>query len=230
MKSVLLLALLLFSITLHPLAAQDRVVYTVDDYSKLDVGGVFDVYLRQGDTPSVAFEADEDILDNLKAEVQGGRLVLSMKGNPVRLRTLFKDVNVKAYVTFTELEAIELHGAADLRGESTVRGEALKIYVHGASDMRLEVDVRDLDVRISGAADVRLEGRTDVQRAHISGAADYYAYQLRSERTEVQVSGAADAKVQAREELDAQASGAAEVRYKGSPARTRLSGDVRRSD
>ncbi|SDL05435.1 Putative auto-transporter adhesin, head GIN domain [Catalinimonas alkaloidigena] len=199
--------------------AQSREKRTIRSFSELEISGIYEVYLRQGNTESLELEADEDVMDKLITENKGDRLVLRMEH--VRMNQ-YKNRKVKAYITCRRLDRIEMSGATHLQGETPLHTKALAIGISGAGDVRLEIDTESLEASISGAGDLRVTGRTGEQRVEISGAGDYKSYDLASRRAEVRVSGAGSANVTVSEEIDAHASGAGNVYYKGSPSRTNV--------
>ena len=62
-----------------------------------------------------------------------------------------------------------------------------------------------------------LEGKASSQRAGVSSAGEYMGYDLDCEETYVRASSAGSARVSASKKIDAKASSAGSVKYKGNP-------------
>ena len=48
-------------------------------FSAIEIGGVLNVYLEQGDTEALTVEADENLLDIIETENRGKTLVIRLK-------------------------------------------------------------------------------------------------------------------------------------------------------
>jgi hypothetical protein len=90
---------------------------------------------------------------------------------------------------------------------------------------------RDLEVDVSGGADVILIGSTEYLKAETSGGSDLKAMDLIAQRAELRASGGSDIKIHVEDELDAKASGGADIIYTGNPGivntSTSASGDIK---
>lgn len=104
--------------------------------------------------------------------------------------------------------------------------EVVELEASGATHMEVDLGwVEDLWVTASGASVVEAWGAADRAYATVSGASLYDALDLETLDVRASVSGASEARVWARDYLDADASGASRVRFKGRPVVTaRVSG------
>jgi len=89
------------------------------------------------------------------------------------------------------------------------------LEVSGAGDINMELNAPAVTASVSGAGSVNLKGETKSFDLELTGAGKAHCYELLSESTKVDISGAADADVYAGTKLDAQVSGAGNVKYKG---------------
>jgi hypothetical protein len=74
-----------------------------------------------------------------------------------------------------------------------------------------------LRLDISGASEVELMGTATSFSGECSGASELDAYEFVIKHCEIDVSGAADARINVTDMLEVEVSGAASVKYKGSP-------------
>jgi hypothetical protein len=92
-----------------------------------------------------------------------------------------------------------------------------KIGLHatGASSIKLDLDAPSVDAELSGASHMSLSGTTKDFTADGSGASRLKCFGLMAENTNVDMSGASNAEVFASVTLDADASGASHIIYRG---------------
>ncbi len=164
----------------------------VEDFSAIDVGGVFNVEIVTGKDFSVNVEADDNLLPYIQTEVSGDTLEISTNerissNNPILVR-----------ITAPDISEIKASGAS-------------KVSIIGVKNSDLAIDQ-------SGVSEVTATGETSKLKAELSGSSVLKARELRSENADLDVSGASRAHVFATSDLTAEASGASSVTYSGNPA------------
>lgn len=219
MKRFILLILII--ITAFSLNAQNVVydenaeVRTVEKFSGIEVSGAVFLYLSQGNTPGVAVSAgDEKYNDKIKTEVRNGVLKISVDGG-VWNGFNWTNRKLRAYVTATEINSLDISGASYVSISGTLQSDNLKMDVSGASEMKGTVNVNRLNIDISGASVMRLAGMAKAGIIDASGAAKVNSYSLIIDNCKVTSSGAANIRVTVNNELNADASGGSSVYYKG---------------
>ncbi len=183
----------------------------IKNFTRLDISGNFDVFLQHGRNPEIKIEADENLQDIIKVRQAGSLVIIDAEQNIVRAK------KKSLYITYTDLEKLELSGAVDIRSESTVDVKSLSIFSSGAVEMRLDIEADQLHIDVSGATDCNLQGIVERVELELSGAGDFNAIELETKELAVTMSGAGHAKVWATDELHVDISGAGSVRYKGNP-------------
>ncbi len=186
--------------------------HTVSSFKNVDVSGAIDLYVAQGDTKPVKIETDENLLQYIEVEQHGDRIEIRSREG-INLRPTSK---IKVYVTSPTYSEIEVSGASNIIGQTkVVNTERLKMGVSGAGDIIMDVDAPAVNAEVSGAGSVNLKGQTKTLDLSLTGAAKAHCYELLSENTRVEISGAGEADVYASVKLDAEVSGAGSVSYKG---------------
>jgi hypothetical protein len=182
------------------------VEHKVNNFSALEVGAAFKVYLEKADAPMVRIETDENLHEQIVLRVRGGKLSIDSRGisNPTKL-----DV----HVFYTELTSVEAGGASSLISNTPIEAREFLLDVSGAAKATLDVDVDQLISSISGASKVTLEGTADTHITEVSGASSLNAVALMTGVTRARVSGAARARVTATEKIDSDVSGAGKLEY-----------------
>jgi len=171
---------------------------TFTDFDKVDVSDAFTVDISQGDTFSVLIRIDENVVQYLEVVKEGSMLKIGLKPGYI-----VQAVTLQAEITMPELTGLDLSGASD----GTITGfkstKALDVELSGASSLQGDIEAGDARFDVSGASDVSLSGSG--QDATI-----------RADAT-VEATGASTVTVNPSGRLDAEASGASDVYYLGSP-------------
>lgn len=183
-------------------------------YHGINVSSAFDVYLTQGNEEAIAVSAAETkFRDRIKVEVKDGILHVKYESEGKFWNTGNK--KLKAYISFKEIDKLYISGACDVFINGSLKANQLDIRQSGASDLKGKLEVRILTVDLSGASDMLVSGSAEDLTIDASGACDFKGFEFITETCRARVSGASDVKITVNKELSAHASGASDVRYKG---------------
>jgi len=218
MKRILLPLLLV--IALHSIGfAQKTIndpnaeVREAKNFHAIELSSAFDVYLTQSNEESVAVSAAEaKYQENIKVDVRGGVLIVRYD-NKGKWNSGNK--KLKAYISFKQLDRLNVSGACDVYVVEDWKADNLKIDLSGASNLKGKLDAAKLMVDQSGASDMTLSGTVGQLNIEASGASEFKGFDLAVDYCNAKASGASDIKITVNKELSAEASGASDVRYKG---------------
>jgi len=185
---------------------------TVSNFTKLDVGGAFKIYLSQGDQEKLVIDADKDEMEEIVTEVIGNKLKIYTKSG---WGNRFHEMSI--YLTFKNLEYIGFSGAVEVVGENALTFTDLEMNVSGAAEIDLEMKAERFEAEFSGASELDFRGTCKTGYIELSGASEINAEGLEFQDLNIEVSGASEAKVWATGSLSIDASGASDIKYKGSP-------------
>ena len=163
----------------------------VSGFKAIKVRGALNVEITAQKDFSVAVEADDNLLEHIRTEIDNGTLEIWSEGK-ISPKT---SINVK--VSMPELNAVDIAGASNAV-VSNVKSDSIKIEVHGASKVKIDGEATNLKSEASGASKIDAES-------------------LRVENAEVEANGASKTIVQAINEVKADASGASTIYYTGDP-------------
>lgn len=181
-------------------------------FTAIKISDAIDLYLSQSESESLAVSAaTREMMDGIKTFVDGDVLNISFDGSKGKM----KNKKLVVYLSFVNLTTIEATGASDISIAGTFKGKSLELKLSGASDFKGNVILNDLNIHSSGASDVRLSGKAVNLRIESSGASDIKAYDLEVEHCTAHASGASDINVTVNSEVNAVASGASNISYKG---------------
>ncbi len=187
---------------------QDR---KVGSFTAIDVSSAFKVYLTQGTTNSVIVEADENLMQYIEVRTEGNTLIVKSTKN------IYHAEKENIYITFTELNNIDVSGAVDIFTQGKISGQELSISTSGASDGEMELAYNKVKISSSGASKLKLTGAAEDVSVDFSGASELHAYDYTVGSMDVEISGAGEAHVNVSKSLKASISGAGDIRYKGTP-------------
>lgn len=190
-------------------------VRNLKGYTTVDVSGAIDLYLSQGTEDAVAVSASSaEIIGRIRTEMRGSTLRIYFDGKGLNWKK-WGNHKMKAYVTFKQLSSIEASGACNVKVSGKIRQDLLKIEMSGASDFKGDMEVDDLKLEASGASRITVNGSVKMLGVNANGASDIRGYDINAEQCKVDASGASVVRVTVNKELNATASGASSIYYKG---------------
>jgi len=188
----------------------------VNDFDRISISGSGEVIVTQGESESLSIETDDNVMDHIEAEVEGGTLKLGMKDGI----NLISTTRLVFYVGVDDLAGLSISGSGDVESEKIDAGH-LEVQISGSGDVMIaSLTADELKAEISGNGEIDLAGDVAAQDVDISGSGKYLAGDLCSESVKVSVSGSGDATVCATETLDVSVSGSGSVNYYGRPSLT----------
>lgn len=201
----------------------------------IDIGGAFEVKIRQGEETGVILNIPARYKDHLTVSLNAaGKLKVGFKG---ALRGGGRHDRYVAEIVCSSLEDIDLSGACCLNGEGDFYGEKLSISLSGAATVKIGGDIEvngKLEVNLSGASNFKgrifapavkaelsgascftLSGNAVSGTLTVSGAAQAYMGDFSFRDLNASASGASHLKVCANEQMNISGTGAARIFYKG---------------
>jgi hypothetical protein len=212
-----ILVTLVFFVSALAAHGQQSEVREVGSFRGIRAAEGIDVYLRKGDKESVRVEVGGDTeLSHVVTEVSGDYLRIHLREGRFR-----RNVNARVFVTYRDINRISASSAANVYTEGVLQARTLEIECASAGSVELNVDIGELEVRVSSAGDVELEGKAGKGDFEVSSAGEIDAYDLSVDILSVEASTAGSAKVNVVKELNATASTAANIRFRGNPTKSR---------
>jgi len=219
-------------------------VRKVDHFTKVNVSSAITLYLSQGKEEAVAVSAgDEKFTARIRTEVRDGVLKIYVE-NGAWNSWNWGNRKLKAYVTIVDIDGLHASGASSVKvsdplkarnnfdlevsGASTVKFDGgvtagkIDMQIDGASNFRSSVTADDVKVNLSGASQADVSGKSGGLNIEASGASGFNGYGLETENCTAEASGASTVRITVNKKLDAQASGASGIDYKGDAVITNL--------
>ncbi len=188
---------------------------SVSSFTGVDVSGGLDIYVKQDSATSVTIETDANLQQYIITRVEDGVLHIYQENNT----SIEGTKGITIHVSSPSFNRFEASGACDIRSENKIQHtNEIKLHATGASNIELDLNAPKVSADISGASGIKLSGTTKDLMINASGASNAKCYELMTENADVDLSGASSANVFASVKINGEASGASDVRYKGSAA------------
>lgn len=196
----------------------------IENFNQVELKDFGTLLLYRGEQESLTVEADEALIDDLKAEVSNETLYLGIDDDWVgRIGKAFTAIfsspkpSLIYKLTCKDLSLINITGKCDLECDS-FKTNHLKLKVSGLGNLSFSnLACEDLEVTISGRGDFTAAGHATHHRLKISGSAEVNTPNLISESMNIVITGQGNATVHVIQDLDITISGLGQVNYYGQP-------------
>ncbi|NJO91955.1 MAG: hypothetical protein HC831_25535, partial [Chloroflexia bacterium] len=101
----------------------------------VEVENGIDLYISQGNSETLKIEADQNLHQYVKTEMEGDNLRISLSKIVRKAKTL------RVYLTVKQIKGIGVSGGSDLYTETKLESNSLSIICSGGSDAKIEVEV-----------------------------------------------------------------------------------------
>lgn len=186
--------------------------YDINDFSELYIEGGYKVFLEQGSRCGLTVKATgDDVFDVLQVKQFGDELRLDVE------REKFDFDRINLYITFKNLEKVEIEGGVSLKTKGYIDLEDFYMHVEGGA--KIEMDLKANDIKIYGEGGVLfdLSGVAESLNVKVTGAGHVDAEDLKTKDVIFYIEGVGTGSVYATQSLDAKIEGVGKIKYKGDP-------------
>ena len=144
-----------------------------------------------------------------------------MDGNELKIDTkdgyrLRPNKGIKIYISSPNFSKVRLSGSGDIISQNRITGkDKIELAVSGSGNIKVDLDAPAVDAEMSGSGNINLSGMAKHFEGKLSGSGNISAMDLKTEETEIRISGSGNADVFASEKLNVKVTGSGDVRYKG---------------
>jgi Putative auto-transporter adhesin, head GIN domain len=168
------------------------------------------IFITQGGNFEVVVRGEENIIDLLELDVQNDTWVIEFS-------RCVKNYDLEIFITMPVVELLSISGSGEMTGENFIETEDIVLRISGSGSICMGLLAENIDGKISGSGEIELEGEAENLDFSISGSGDLRAFDLITEKADINISGSGDAAVHVLEVLDVAISGSGNVFYKGNP-------------
>jgi len=210
----MLLSTVLFAQTINDANAEPR---NLSGFHVIKISNAFTVYISQGNEDAVAISASKaEYREKIITKVENGVLIIRFDDDKKFWKGWNGDkTKLKAYISVKKIDRLDVSGACDVFFEEGISSEDLTVRLSGASDLKGKIDAKKLSFDISGASDATISGNAAELSVEASGASDFKGFDMTTNYCTAEASGASSVNITVNKELNAKASGASSVRFKG---------------
>jgi hypothetical protein len=214
LMAMLVSAVLFAQKTINDPNAEPR---NLSGFHAIKISNAFDVYISQGNEDAVAISASKaEYREKIITKVENGVLIIRFDDDKKFWKGWNGDkTKLKAYISVKKLDKLDVSGACDVYFEDGISAEELYVNLSGASDLKGKIEAKKLRFVISGASDATISGNAADLSIDASGASDFKGFEMVTNYCTAEASGASSVNITVNKELNAKASGASSVRFKG---------------
>ncbi len=188
----------------------------ISGFHGISVSSGIDLFLTQKNVEEVFVEAKSDDFDKIITEVEGGILKIYIKDKSWP-HLNWNNEPRKVFVSFKTLDQLHVSAGSDVNSQSVLKLDKFELDVSSGSDVKLELDARQIRVDSSSGSDVSLNGKAEVAEVSASSGSDISAGDLEIKKCNASVSSGSDISIRVTEELNADASSGSDISYSGNP-------------
>jgi hypothetical protein len=223
MKANLLVPILLLSIILESCTLNFSKKYEesisdnrdIEGTSKLKVSGIFNLYLSQGDKPTLRIEGDEKLVKKLNVTLNGDWLELDFE--KVNENFFKKNSKLDIYLTLSKLEDFVFEGVGNIKTEGSFDVQDISIKGDGVGNLNLELQANTIKAVFSMLGNINLRGTVNDISLSNDGLGNVDAGDLIAQNMTLTSSGIGRVAVHCEGNLSITVDGIGAVSYKGNP-------------
>ena len=167
--------------------------YRVDNFTKVQISGPFDVtYEQRSGKPTVVVSSSDGIPEELDAWVEGKTLHIGFRGNKV---SFFFLPDIKVKVTSEQLDEVKINGSGDFEQLGEMKTESMTVSIVGSGDVKMNnVNCTGLlKTQVTGSGDLAVQQATCARaEVSISGSGDVKLHRLKSATLKGSIKGSGD--------------------------------------
>lgn len=186
----------------------------LDHVTQLYVSGIFNLYLSQGDKPSLRIDGDEELVKKLKVVQDGEKLELKfeeIKNN------LFGDSRPDVYLTLSELEHLEFDGVGNIKSQNSFQVDKIRLEGNGVGNILLQFEAQEIDAEFNLMGNMTIKGNSKMIKLENEGIGNIEASGLTAEEMTLTSNGIGKVAVHCTGDLSITVNGIGAVSYTGNP-------------
>jgi len=188
---------------------QNRIISP--DFTAIEVSQGIVVSLTMSKETTMSLEADENLHDLIITEVEDGILHIYSEDN------IWRSTALKIYLTTAIVDRIKTSSGAEVISENTITADDFEVKSSSGSGVKLMLNVSELSCDTSSGSHAKLKGSANHFIANSSSGSSINAKELSSKTCNADASSGSNISVNVSDNLEANASSGASIKYTGSP-------------
>ena len=196
---------------------------SVSSFDQLDVNGIFNLLLIQGNKEEVKIEADDNIQPYFEVKNEGSKLVIQMKKDlNIHSKKDHENLKWKVYVTFKKLKSMDLKTVGNITSDANLNFDNLEIDNKSVGNIDLELTAQNLNIENKSVGNVKLGGKAESAVIKNKGVGSIKAGSFVVQKMDIDNTGIGSAEVNAQKELKVKDSFMGKVTNKGNATIRRM--------
>lgn len=203
-----------FKINAQKLKGNGNVVekqYQVASFQQLNINGVFNTFITQGEENAVTVETDENLVSTIEIVEQDNKLIVRSK----KKTNIKKVTKMNVYITLTNLEEMIVEGVGNVKCDAPLNLQDLKMKISNVGNTTMLLNCTQLDAKFSSVGNINFEGEAESANLEISGTGGVNALDFEVGNLVVDNSSIGNVKIYATKTLEINSSGIGNLHYKG---------------
>jgi hypothetical protein len=186
----------------------------IGEFTQLKIKGVFNLYLQQGDKPSLRIEGDPSLTNKFKVSQSGDLLELELAD----LKTgFFSESKLEVFLTLGDLEELTFDGVGNIQSKEGLELNQLRIKGDGVGNINLEVIAEKIEAQFNMVGNIVLRGSANTFNLSNEGIGNIDASGLTAKNMNLSSSGIGKVAVHCTGDLSIIVNGIGAVSYTGNP-------------
>ncbi|MCD0489027.1 DUF2807 domain-containing protein [Pedobacter sp. MC2016-14] len=181
-------------------------------FDEIKVSGPLKLVIKQDSSYTLQLSADSNIIDQIKTEVSGGELKISLDPG----KYCGQD-SIVVHAGIGELKELEVENRSQVFSSGIVHVGELKVKLSDTTALTLNLDAAQLKTEVNGKSKISLSGQTGKHEFKSKGAIELNAFNFVSGLYDLNIEGVGKSNINVLNELKVKTNGASEIYYKGSP-------------
>jgi hypothetical protein len=185
----------------------------ISQFNHVEVSNAIEVIAKQDTAYTIRVVTDKNLVEliEIDADYRYNLTIGVRKGYDLQPTN-----SIKVYINSPSLKIIEASGASTIKSEGIFQlNEPVYCTASGASSINFTVNAPTAEATLAGASTIILKGKVDNLIVNASSASRALLFELLTNTTLADVSGASVGELNVSKLLKAKASGAATIRYLG---------------
>lgn len=181
------------------------------NFTHVSVSTSLNVVIEQGNNVSVSVEADDNLQEIIKTEVDGNELKVFVDGN------MGNATKAEITIQMPKIKGLSCSSSASLETKHTITTDNLSLKVSSSGDMMVSVKARNITCDTGSSGDLAIEGSTNNLTVESSSSSSVNASRLTAQNVVVDASSSSSVTINPIASLNAKASSSADVYYINKP-------------
>lgn len=221
-----LLLIVMLALTM-PFAQAQEISKDLKSFRKVVVSPKVNLILEQGEKENIRLTYSNVDPSKINIKVQGNTLRVFLdeakvtektyRANGNQKRGIYHDASVTAYVTYKELEHLEIRGNQELTCNGPLKAERFTLKAYGENDINLaSLKTEYLRTSLYGDNDLKIKaGKAEYQKYKLFGDNKIDTQELKSFSATTTIFGESKIKLNTQDNLKVNAFGESQVSYNG---------------